>query len=145
MFILFMRLISSNKTYLILWKIKSKISKLSDHSKPGIIFHKLQLCLLEIYAITAIVMVKSKVFSLWRIPSHGKKCRPEILRPETSQTPGTSRTSRAVQKHSAFGRCILQYIVCSAYCNEPGNYLIPYGSPSMHQGVHYMKLLTSYR
>jgi hypothetical protein len=42
-----MRRISNNRTYLISWKIKSKISRLSDHSKPGIIFHKLQLCLIR--------------------------------------------------------------------------------------------------
>jgi hypothetical protein len=46
-FILFMRLISSKRTYLISWKIKSKISKLSDHRKTGVIFHKLQLCLIR--------------------------------------------------------------------------------------------------
>ena len=47
LFILFMRRISNNRTYLILWKINTKISQLSDQSEPTIIFNKLQLCLIS--------------------------------------------------------------------------------------------------
>jgi len=48
--------------------------------------------------ITVIVNQTSNSFLFWRIPSHGKNCRPEILTPDIWQRLGTSQSFRLLLK-----------------------------------------------
>jgi len=70
----------------------------SVNIKPNICIQKLQLCLSKyFFPITAIVKVISNIFLIWRIPSHGKNCQPEIPTPEVWQLLDTSRSFRDLQ------------------------------------------------
>jgi len=130
-FFFVMRRIRNNRTYLILRTINSKLSTLSDHINHGIFINKLQLCLINYFAITVIVNLTSNIFSPWRIPSHGKNCRPEILRREISQTLGTSRSSKAMPKTQRHSPLLSTVYTVPCALSYAMTWSITYGSPVM--------------